>query len=52
MTFSALAIIGATINNNVNVDSVANAFDGGHMMHKLTLTSAAVLTVPVFPPTC
>ena len=44
--------IGAMINNNVNSDTAATAFDGGHMLHKLTLTSAAVLTVPIFPPNC
>ncbi len=47
-----IAIIGALINNNVNFDTAANAFDGGHMLHKLTLTSSAVLTVPIFPPNC
>jgi uncharacterized repeat protein (TIGR01451 family) len=47
-----IAILGATINNNVNSDSAANAFDGGHNLHKLRLTSSAVLTVPIFPPNC
>ncbi|NOT59620.1 MAG: hypothetical protein HOP19_05270 [Acidobacteria bacterium] len=47
-----IGITGAIINNNVNVDSAASAFDGGHKLHKLTFTSSAVLTVPVFPPSC
>ncbi len=47
-----IAITGATINNNFNTDSSASAFDGGHKLHKLTLTDAAVLTIPVFPPSC
>ena len=47
-----IGITGATINNNFNTDSSASAFDGGHMLHKLTLTDSAVLTIPVFPPSC
>jgi uncharacterized repeat protein (TIGR01451 family) len=45
-------IVGATINNNVNTDSAPNAFDGGHLLHKLTLTDTAILTIPIFPPSC
>lgn len=47
-----IAITGALINNNVNFDTSANAFDGGHLLHKLTFTNTAVLTVPIFPPGC
>ncbi len=47
-----IGITGATINNNFNTDSSSSAFDGGHKLHKLTLTDAAVLTIPVFPPSC
>src|SRR5205085_540236 len=33
-------------------DEAANAFNQGHNLHKLTLTTAATLTVPIFPPNC
>lgn len=49
---SDIGIIGAVLTKNVNANSVANAFDGGHNLHVLTLTSAVTLTVPVFPPSC
>ncbi|NOT61302.1 MAG: DUF11 domain-containing protein, partial [Acidobacteria bacterium] len=41
---------GATLNLNNNVN--AGAFNGGHNLHKLTLSTAASVTVPVFPPGC
>lgn len=42
------ALVGATINFNEN----PNGFKGGHNLHKLTLTDAAVVTIPIFPPSC
>ena len=47
-----IGLIGATINQNRNANAVANAFDGGHNMHKLTLAGSVTLTVPIFPPSC
>ncbi|MFN0112669.1 MAG: DUF11 domain-containing protein [Blastocatellia bacterium] len=47
-----IGIIGVTLNQNRNANAVANAFDGGHNMHKLTLTGSVTLTIPVFPPSC
>lgn len=49
---SDIGIIGATLNRNDNKQTVANAFEGGHMLHKLTLTNTATVTIPVFPPSC
>ncbi len=46
------AIFGATINFNGNAASNAGAFNQGRNLHKLTLTTAASYTIPVFPPTC
>ncbi len=45
-------IFGATINFNGNAAANAGAFNQGHNLHKLTLTTAASYTIPVFPPTC
>ena len=46
------AYLGAAINFNPNAASSASAFNGGHNLHKLTLTSVATYTIPVFPPSC
>lgn len=46
------AILGAAFNRNDNKAISASAFEGGHNLHKLRLTSNATLTVPVFPPGC
>jgi hypothetical protein len=46
------AIFGATINVNVTQGLDAPAFGHGRNLHKLTLTSAGALTIPLFPPTC
>ncbi|MGE0132507.1 MAG: right-handed parallel beta-helix repeat-containing protein [Blastocatellales bacterium] len=45
-------ILGAAINFNQNSEGSAGAFSQGHNLHKLTLTSGAVYTIPVFPPSC
>ncbi|MGE0104871.1 MAG: beta strand repeat-containing protein [Blastocatellales bacterium] len=46
------AMLGAAINYNANAAGAAAAFNQGHNLHKLTLTSAASLTIPVFPAGC
>jgi hypothetical protein len=45
-------IFGAVINFNANAASNTGAFKQGYDLHKLTLSSAASVTIPVFPPTC
>ncbi len=47
-----VGIIGAQINRNPQALTNANAFNQGHNLHKLTLTTTASVTIPVFPPTC
>jgi hypothetical protein len=47
-----VAILGSSINLNPNAGTAANAFNGGHNMHKLTLTTAATVTIPIFPSNC
>ena len=49
---SDIGILGAQINFNANANAQANAFNGGHNLHKLTLSAANTYTVPVFPPSC
>ncbi len=49
---SDIALLGAQLNFNANAGTAANAFNQGHNLHKLTLTSAATLTIPIFPPNC
>ncbi|MGE0101830.1 MAG: hypothetical protein AB7H86_08465 [Blastocatellales bacterium] len=48
---SNVGIVGAVINYNANAAAQANAFNGGHNLHKLTLTNDA-FTIPVFPAPC
>jgi sugar lactone lactonase YvrE len=43
---------GAILNTNPNAGTSAGAFNQGHNLHKLTLTSTASYTIPVFPPGC
>lgn len=52
-------ILGAVFNCHPETGSVANAYNGGHNLHKLTFNDANAgtanapsLIVPVFPPTC
>jgi hypothetical protein len=49
---SDIAILGAAINLNTNAAAVANAFNQGHNLHKLNLSAAANITIPIFPPPC
>jgi hypothetical protein len=51
-SLSDIALLGSTINFNPNAGTAANAFNGGHNMHKLTLTTGATVTIPVFPSNC
>jgi hypothetical protein len=46
------AILGAAINFNNNGDGSSGAFNQGHNLHKLTLTTSARFTIPIFPPSC
>ena len=48
---SNVGIIGAMINYNANAGAQANAFNSGHNLHKLTLTTDSY-TIPVFPAPC
>ena len=49
---SDIGILGAAINLNPNAGTQANAFNGGHNLHKLTLSATNAYTIPVFPSTC
>ncbi len=49
---SDAAIIGAAITYNPSLSNASGAFVQGHNLHKLTLTPAASMTIPVFPPAC
>lgn len=46
------AIIGCLINYNRDAAANASAFNQGHNLHKLTLTTDASFTVPLFAPSC
>jgi hypothetical protein len=49
---SDAGLLGVMINFNANAGISAGAFNQGYNLHKLTLTSAASYTIPVFPPGC
>jgi hypothetical protein len=49
---SDIGITGAAINFNANAGTNAVAFNQGHNLHALTLTSAASYVIPIFPPGC
>ena len=44
-------LFGAAINSNAGAPSNATAFNQGHNLHKLKLTTESY-TIPVFPPSC
>jgi hypothetical protein len=46
------AMTGAAINFNANTAASATAFNQGHNLHVLTLTTAASFAIPIFPPAC
>ncbi|MDQ3011089.1 MAG: lamin tail domain-containing protein, partial [Acidobacteriota bacterium] len=45
-------LVGAIINFNPNAVTSSAAFNQGHNLHKLTLTTASSFIVPIFPPGC
>lgn len=45
-------LVGAVINFNSNSAASSAAFNHGHSLHALTLTTASSFIVPVFPPGC
>jgi hypothetical protein len=45
---SDIGILGSAINFN----AAASGFNGGHNLHKLTLSAAANYVIPIFPPSC
>lgn len=45
-------LIGAVLNFNPNTASSSAAFNQGHNLHTLTLSTASSFIVPVFPPSC
>jgi hypothetical protein len=47
-----IGIFGAAINFNPNTQTSVGGFSQGHNLHKLTLTSAASLTIPIIAPSC
>jgi len=49
---SAVGILGAMINFNANAPAQANAFNGGHNLHQLTLSASSNYVIPVFPASC
>ena len=49
---SDIGMTGSAINFNPNAVSSAGAFNQGHNLHVLTLSSAASYVIPVFPPSC
>lgn len=51
-SLSDIGLLGAQINFNPNAATAANAFNGGHNLHKLTLAASVTLTLPIFPANC
>lgn len=47
-----IGILGSAINFNPNAASSAGAFNQGHNLHALTLSSTNTYVIPVFPPSC
>jgi hypothetical protein len=47
-----IGILGATINFNPNALTSVGGFNQGHNLHKLRLTSAASITIPIIQPSC
>lgn len=45
-------IVGAVINFNPNAAASSSAFNQGHNLHHLTLTTNSSFIIPVFPPNC
>ncbi len=49
---SDIGLLGALINFNPNAATNATAFNGGHNLRKLTLSTTNSITMPVAPPMC
>lgn len=49
-TAGEFGILGTLLNYNPNTASSPGAFNGGHNLHKLTLTASASYVIPIFPP--
>lgn len=47
-----IGILGSAINFNPNAASSAGAFNHGHNLHALTLSTTNTYIIPVFPPSC
>jgi hypothetical protein len=47
-----IGLLGAVINFNPDAGTSAGAFNQGHNLHKLTLTTTPNYVIPVFPPGC
>jgi hypothetical protein len=45
-------MLGAQINSNASSGTSGGAFNQGHNLHKLRLSSAGILNMPIFPPNC
>jgi large repetitive protein len=45
-------LLGAVLNFNSGATTSAGAFNQGRNLHKLTLTNAVSLIIPIFPPNC
>jgi hypothetical protein len=45
-------LFGVALNFNPAAATGLNRFNGGHTMHKLTLTATGSITIPVVPPSC
>lgn len=52
LTLTDTALFGAAINFNPNVGTQVKAFNQGSNFHRLTLTNAASITIPITPPSC
>ncbi len=46
------ALLGALLTRNPNSGAQANAFNGGHNLHKLLFNPITVVRIPVFAPSC
>jgi hypothetical protein len=51
-SFNDVPLFGAVINANSGAGAGPSVFSQGHNLHKLTLSAAGVLTMPVFPIFC
>jgi hypothetical protein len=51
-SLSDQGILGAVFNLNTGSVGVADAFNQGRNLHKVTLSSSASYTIPLFPPNC